>query len=48
MNDYTGQLNTIISRLSSIVDKLTDINNFSYIIVGLIAVILILNAIKGE
>lgn len=48
MNDYTSQLNTIISRLSSIVDKLTDINNFSYIIVGLVAVILILNAIKGE
>ena len=48
MNDYTSQLNTIISRLSSIVDMLTNINNFSYIIVGLIAVILILNAIKGE
>lgn len=46
--DYTSQLNSIISRLNDILDKLTDFKNIQYIIIGLVAIVLVLNAIKGE
>lgn len=46
--DYTSQLNIIIGRLNDLVSGLTSANNLQSVFIGILTIVLVLNAIKGE